>query len=145
MDFVRSCYNASLPCHSFTNMPKRSLRQVLNQIEVLQKEAEELRALEVRDVIVRIREAIDHYGLTPDELFPNSRKTKANATKPRREVGRSRAKSGASAAKRVAKTGVPKYADPTGSGKTWTGQGKRPGWYVAALEGGKTSEDMIIR
>lgn len=126
-------------------MPKRSLRQVLNQIEVLQKEAEELRAREVKDVIVRIQEAIEHYGLTPEELFPKARRAKADAEERGKKVGPGRAAGGKPTVKRKAKIGVPKFVDPAGSGKTWTGQGKRPGWFVTALEGGKTPEDLLIR
>lgn len=119
-------------------MPKRSLRQVLDQIEVLQKEAAELRAREVKDVVARIQEAIEHYGLTPKDLFPARPQAKAAVAS---SVPKVRSKRAATA-KRGA--GAPKYADPSGSGKTWTGQGKRPGWYVAALDGGKTAEDLLI-
>ncbi|MBB3291674.1 DNA-binding protein H-NS [Mitsuaria sp. BK045] len=120
-------------------MPKRSLRQVLDQIDVLQKEAAELRAREVKDVVARIKEAIEHYGLTPKDLFSSAPRAKAAAEAPVKKARRKRAATG----KRGA--GVPKYADPSGSGKTWTGQGKRPGWYVAALDGGKTAEDLLIK
>lgn len=120
-------------------MPKRSLRQVLDQIEVLQKEAAELRAREVKDVVARIQEAIEHYGLTPKDLFPSAPRAKGAAEAPVKKVRRKRAATG----KRGA--GVPKYADPSGSGKTWTGQGKRPGWYVAALDSGKAAEDLLIK
>ena len=139
------CYNSVLPCHSFTEMPKRSLRQVLDQIEVLQKEAAELRAREIKDVVARIQEAIEHYGLTPDDLFTSGRRAKTAATAPVKKVGRKRAGGTKRATGGKRGAGVPNYADPSGSGKTWTGQGKRPGWYVAALDGGKTAEDLLIK
>ncbi len=37
----------------------------------------------------------------------------------------------------------PKYRDPA-SGKTWTGHGKRPGWFVQAVESGVKAEDMAV-
>ncbi|WP_431288809.1 H-NS family nucleoid-associated regulatory protein [Roseateles chitinivorans] len=133
------------PCHSFTDMPKRSLRQVLDQIEVLQREAAELRAREVEEVIDRIQEAIEHYGLTPKDLFSPKRRASKAAVAPPKKVRRSGAVVAKRAAGRRLGAGVPKYADPSGSGKTWTGQGKRPGWFVAALDGGKAAEELLIK
>jgi DNA-binding protein H-NS len=37
----------------------------------------------------------------------------------------------------------PKYSN--GAGKLWSGHGKRPGWFVDAIAGGKTPEDMLIK
>jgi len=177
----------------------KSLKQVLDQIEKLKREAEGLRTKEVAGVIGRIKEAIAHYGLTPEELFGSGvpgrglRKAQVSGstkgTKGKRggvakyqsDDGRTWSGVGkrptwfvealasgkaaeellvnpgataAATAKRTAKgrtkaaksartAGVPKYSD--GSGKTWTGQGKRPGWFVQALEAGKTAEDLLIK
>ncbi len=117
----------------------KSLKQVLSQIEKLQKEAEALRAKEISGVVARIREAIDHYGLTPEELF--------GATLQRPRPGRKAAAKparAATAAKRKAPrgAGTPKYHD--GAGRTWTGVGKRPTWFKDALAAGKTAEDLLI-
>ena len=30
------------------------------------------------------------------------------------------------------------------TGKTWTGHGKRPGWFVKATEGGTKAEEMAV-
>ena len=38
---------------------------------------------------------------------------------------------------------VIKFKDPV-SGKTWTGKGTRPGWYLKAIEEGKTPEDLAV-
>ena len=123
-------------------MPKRTLQQVLSQIEALQEEAAELRAVEVKDVIERIQEAISHYGLTADDLFPPSRKPASEKA----EGTRSKAKKRAVTVRQPrSSAGVPKYADPEGSGKTWTGQGKRPGWFVAAVDAGKQPSDLLIK
>ena len=117
----------------------KSLKQVLSQIEKLKKEADSLRAKEISGVVARIREAIDHYGLTAEELFG------AGAAKP---AGRGRAAKAAkaSAGTRKAKAprgaGAPKYHD--GAGHTWTGVGKRPNWFKDALAAGKTAEELLI-
>ncbi len=38
----------------------------------------------------------------------------------------------------------PKYWNPNETDKTWTGQGKPPKWVKAALESGKTLDDLLI-
>jgi DNA-binding protein H-NS len=39
---------------------------------------------------------------------------------------------------------APKYRNPNGS-ETWSGRGKRPRWYVAALKAGKKEKDLLIK
>lgn len=48
--------------------------------------------------------------------------------------------------KRGGKTGkvAPKYRNPKGS-ETWSGRGKRPRWFVAALKSGKKEKDLLIK
>lgn len=125
-------------------MPK-SLKQVLSQIEKLQKEAESLRSKEISGVVARIREAIEHYGLTAEELFGAGA---APASRRGRKPGvKSAAKPAAKAGKRAGGprkgAGVAKYHD--GTGRTWTGVGKRPTWFKEALAGGKTAEELLIQ
>lgn len=38
----------------------------------------------------------------------------------------------------------PKYCHPDNPDVTWTGRGRKPGWFIAALEQGKRPEDMLI-
>ena len=40
--------------------------------------------------------------------------------------------------------GQPKYQNPTDPSQTWTGRGKRPAWIKAAVEQGKTLEDLKL-
>ena len=40
--------------------------------------------------------------------------------------------------------GVPKYRNPDNSAMTWTGKGRRPDWVRAALDAGKSLEDLAI-
>ncbi|HMO07391.1 MAG TPA: H-NS histone family protein [Paracoccaceae bacterium] len=40
--------------------------------------------------------------------------------------------------------GVAKYANPANPSDTWTGRGRKPGWFSAALAAGKRPEDMAI-
>lgn len=48
--------------------------------------------------------------------------------------------------KRGGKTGkvAPKYRNPGGS-ETWSGRGKRPRWFLAALKAGKSEKSMLIK
>jgi len=38
----------------------------------------------------------------------------------------------------------PKYRNPADVGQTWTGRGKRPRWFSAALAAGKKEKDLLI-
>lgn len=40
--------------------------------------------------------------------------------------------------------GAPKYANPADASQTWTGRGRKPNWVIAALDGGKTLDDLAI-
>lgn len=39
---------------------------------------------------------------------------------------------------------APKYANPADPSQTWTGRGRKPLWVVAALEEGKSLDDLAI-
>lgn len=115
-------------------MPK-SLQQVLNQIAKLEKEAKALRDKEKIGVIARIREAIAHYEITPSELF--GAESAVKTSKARAAVKRKAAKPGKKA------PSIAKYTD--GTGRTWSGVGKRPNWFKDALAAGKAAEDLLIK
>ena len=112
----------------------RTYTQLQKQIAKLQKVAEAVKAKEVAGVVGRIKVAIAHYGLTPEDLFPASGAKRAKALQ---------APGAPKAAKAAKKTpSTPRYTD--GAGNTWTGIGKRPRWFLAAIEGGKTPKDLEI-
>jgi DNA-binding protein H-NS len=111
-------------------MATKSLRDIEQQIASLNRQAAEMRANEVATLIPKIREAIDVYGLTAQDLFGKSSKTFKAAQAPK-----VKATNGKAQGKRA------KYRDPE-SGATWTGKGRRPGWFVAALSAGKTAEQL---
>ncbi len=37
-----------------------------------------------------------------------------------------------------------KYANPANPSETWSGRGRRPLWFAAALEAGKSAEDLAV-
>jgi DNA-binding protein H-NS len=110
----------------------KTLTQLNAQIASLQKQVDAVKAKEAAGVIERIKEAIAHYGFTAADLGFSGRAARSvkTATKKGRKT----------AAKKPA--GVIRYRDE--AGHTWTGHGKRPRWYLAALESGKTPEDLEI-
>ncbi len=110
----------------------KSLADIQAQIDRLQKEAEALRAAEVAGVIARIKEAIAFYKLTAQDLGLRKSRDAKPAAKPSRKTA-ARAPRGA---------GVAKYGD--GQGKTWTGRGKRPRWFVEALAAGRSADDLLL-
>lgn len=111
----------------------RTLIQIKQQIESLEKEAERVKDGEIADVIARIKKAIDFYELTPKDLFDTSAK----------KMGRPKKVVSGAAKKQPKNKATAKYQDPA-SGKTWTGHGKRPGWFLQAIEGGKTAENLAV-
>lgn len=42
------------------------------------------------------------------------------------------------------KSAKAKYANPANRSETWTGRGRKPRWFVAALESGKSIDDLAI-
>lgn len=115
----------------------KTLVSIQRQIDKLQKEAAAIKAKEVGGVVERIKTAIDFYGLTPADLF----ETKAHAASTGKR--KSGAQSSAVASKKEKTKSVAKYKDDAGN--AWTGHGKRPGWFKAALESGKTAEDLLVK
>jgi DNA-binding protein H-NS len=117
----------------------KSYSTVLKQIEALKVEAEKLRRNEVDGVIARIREAIQHYGLSAADLGLGGAKAKAAPAEKAAMPGK-RKKRKTAAAKTPA---VAKFSD--GQGNTWVGRGKRPQWLRDALAAGKTLADFEIK
>ena len=113
-----------------------SLSRINTQIAKLQRQADALKAKEATGVISRIREAIDHYGLTAADLGLSATRTRG------RPPGRPASTKPAGRAKSNTK-GVIKYRDEAGNG--WTGHGRAPFWYKSALESGKTQADLLIK
>jgi DNA-binding protein H-NS len=106
------------------------------QIAALQAQAEALRTKEVAEVVARIRDAIAHYGLTAADLGFGGARSKA-AKVPGRAAARNA--NGKAAGRKPAKK--IKFAD--GQGNSWSGIGKRPNWFKAALAAGKKPEELL--
>lgn len=112
-------------------MATQSLPNILKQIEDLQRQAERVRKAEVDGVVGRIKEAIRTYGLTAADLGlgRKARARKSPAAAPAR-------------ARKTSTAGAAKFRDAE-SGRTWSGRGRRPQWFVNAIASGKTPEDLM--
>ncbi len=115
------------------------LAKVTAQIEQLQREAEKLKAKEVSGVVARIKEAIEYYDLTAEDLGLGKRRGRKAATSPSTKG----MKAGKGAAKRSAPAAA-KYKDPA-SERTWSGRGRAPQWFKDALEAGATRESLEVK
>ena len=113
-----------------------SLASLNAQIAALQSQADALRKKEVAEVIAKVKDAIAHYGLTAADLglgkvAPKAGKQPAGA--PMKKMRKN------AAAKKPVRPA--KFKD--GQGRLWSGIGKRPDWFKAALAAGKTPQDLL--
>jgi DNA-binding protein H-NS len=113
----------------------KTYAQIVKQIEILKQDAEKVRRKEIEGVIGRIREAINVYNLTAEDLGFGGRAAKvaSKAAAPAKKRGRKAAKAEA----------VVKFRNE--SGGTWGGRGKRPQWLRDALNAGKTLQDFAVK
>lgn len=120
----------------------KTYEQVLKKIESLKAEAERARQKETADVVARIREAIEHYGLTPADLGLEAAPRRGRRPGPKAAAAPAK-KGRRGAAKAAKKSTVPiKYRDD--AGHTWTGRGLQPVWLREALAAGKTLQDFAV-
>ncbi|HDR9084573.1 H-NS histone family protein [Burkholderia vietnamiensis] len=91
--------------------------ELKTQLDALQQETEAARIAELQTVIEQVRNVVQQYGLTTEDVF-----------------GRQLA-SGGKAAKAPL---PPKYRDPK-TGATWSGRGRTPTWLQ-----GKKLERLLI-
>jgi DNA-binding protein H-NS len=102
----------------------QTFHQLQKQIEALKAKAEQIRRGEVKEVVAKIKVAIEAYGISRHDLFDEG--TGKGSEK------RPGVRASASAAK---------YGD--GKGNTWVGLGKRPRWLQEALAAGRKLEDFL--
>ena len=116
----------------------KSYGQMQKQIAKLQREADALKKKEAADVVARIKEAIQHYELTADDLF-GGRGSKRSAASKQAANGATKPSRGATL---KGKNVAAKYRDENGN--TWSARGSQPKWLTAALASGKEIEDFLV-
>jgi DNA-binding protein H-NS len=108
----------------------KTLAQLKKEIANLTREAEKLQRKEIEGVVVRIKEAIEAYGLTAADLGLGGAKRGPKAAGKKVAVKRGRKKA----------DGAVKFRDE--SGNVWGGRGPRPKWLRDALAAGKQLTDF---
>jgi DNA-binding protein H-NS len=132
----------------------KTLVQLTQDLERLQHKIEQAKAREVAGVIGRIKEAIEYYGLTPEQLFGKAQKTsssrrgtsnKGAGRKVGVQAGRDKVKPPRQGKPALVKsTKLPaKFADAAGN--SWTGRGSTPRWLAEALAAGKSKDDFAVK
>lgn len=107
----------------------KTYADIQKEITALQKAAETLRQKEIAGVIDRIKVAISTYNLSAADLGLGGKSAVAAPKRAKK----------AAPAKRKAPS-VARFRDEAGN--SWSGRGRRPGWYIAALAAGKKPEEL---
>ena len=97
---------------------KNQLADLIVKAQQRQQEIDKEKVTKLRAKVVAMVKA---EGFTVDELF-GTRKTRRTGAKV-----------------------PPKYSNPADAMQTWSGRGKRPHWFNAALKAGKKEKDLLIK
>lgn len=95
------------------------LNELIQRAETRKREINRENAGKVRAKLTALAKA---EGFTIDELF-GARGRKGKGTR---------------------RKATPKYRNPSDHAQTWSGRGKRPRWFSAALTAGKKEKDLLI-
>ncbi|MEO7324098.1 MAG: H-NS histone family protein [Dokdonella sp.] len=104
------------------------------QLDALIQQADQ-RKRELRDGgVAKVREKViamvKAEGFSLDELFGNTK-------------GKGKGKGGAKT--KVKAKVAPKYRNPADKDQTWSGRGRQPLWFAAAIKAGKTERALLIK
>ena len=97
------------------NLNQSQLNDLIRRAESRKQEIDKERAVKVREKLIALAKA---EGFTIEELFGRARRTRRPARA--------------------------KYRNPADPAQTWSGRGKRPRWFSAALNAGKKERDLLI-
>lgn len=95
----------------------QELRELKAEID---REIKKRRREEIREAQRELRTVAERYGFSLSELVPGQ--------------------GGASGTSR----GIPKYAHPQDPSKTWSGRGRKPGWFKEWEEQGRPVEELLL-
>jgi DNA-binding protein H-NS len=102
-----------------------SPKELQSLIANAEAQMQEAKSSQVQSIRQKIDALLSNAGLTLADVYPT--------------------RGGRGAAKTGKRTVAPKYRNPEDPSQTWTGRGKRPLWFVAALKKrGVTAESLLI-
>jgi DNA-binding protein H-NS len=97
------------------------------QLEQLSAQIEQHKKMHRQNSIAQLRAKIEAMakaeGILIDELYPRGR----------------------GAAKSAKRKVAPKYRNPSDASQTWSGRGRQPHWYAAAIKAGKSERSLLIK
>ncbi|WP_299028426.1 H-NS histone family protein [uncultured Sulfitobacter sp.] len=99
------------------SMSRKELEKLLADVK---KALQAAQARDRRNALKAAERAAAEFGFTLNELDDEKPAKKAKTKGP----------------KKPAKPSKPKYADPADPARTWTGKGRQPNWFRAAVEKG---------
>jgi DNA-binding protein H-NS len=102
-----------------SNLNQKQLNDLINKAESRKKDIKQEKVTKLRK---KINDMIKAEGYTFEDVFG-----------PRRRGRRSTGKV------------PPKYFNPSNPTDTWSGRGKRPRWFNAALKSGAKEQDLLIK
>lgn len=119
--------------------------ELLKQSEEIRKQSDALKKKEAPEVLARIKEAVAHYGFTAADLGLAGGRASAKTTKSIKSTKAGKPLRPPRAGSRQAAPkpkvgGTVKFSD--GQGNTWSGFGRKPKWYLAALAAGASLESL---
>ena len=100
---------------------------------------DDLSLVELKDLRSRVDRAIAGYE------DRKKREALSELEDTARKMGYSLAELTGTQTVRKRKSVAPKYANPADLTDTWTGRGRKPRWVQAALDAGKSMDDLLIK
>ena len=110
-------------------MTRKELEKLLKDVKTALQNA---KARDLRDAKKAAQKAAAEFGFSLDELEKDEKPKQKSTKTPKAK------------AKKTGTKAAPKYADPTDPTRTWTGKGRQPNWFRAAVENGAAPETMLI-
>lgn len=104
---------------NLNEMGRKELTALQREIEKLLRN---LHKKEKKEALLAAQKAAADFGFSLEEL--TSKRTSTQAAK--------------------SSSFAPKYANPDDSTQTWTGKGRQPNWFKAAISSGKSAKDLEI-
>ena len=116
-----------------------NLIDIQDQIEKLQKQANEIKSREFSKTVEEIRAKMQAFGISLKDLQPGKGRGKTKSVKVKAVVKAS----GKAGKKKATGTVAPKYRGP--NGETWSGRGLMPRWLAALVAQGRSKEEFFIK
>ena len=108
----------------------------------VEKAIETYETRRVEDARKEMEKIAKSFGVTLSEVIGGNADVKPARKKPGPKPGRR--KPGPKPKGKPKAKAKPKFKNPEDASQTWTGRGRQPAWYKAALAAGKTDKDLAV-